>query len=153
MSIWELSWYRWCLKPRLGELSSRKRRAKVQVLSPLGAASIRGQRVEEEPAVEAKKYAAREIRWRYSFKKLRILVDDATDRPSKLTTKSWPLDYVVGMGKYALFIYLYVLGLHCFVWVFSSCRRQGLLFAAVHGLLTAVASLVVAVPGPRAQAQ
>lgn len=62
MSIWELSRYRWYLKPRLGEFSSRKRREKVQVLSPLGAASIRGQRDKEEPAVEAEKYTAREIR-------------------------------------------------------------------------------------------
>ena len=44
-----------------------------------------------------------------------------------------------------LFIYLFldVLGLRCFMWAFSSCDKQGLLFIAVHGLLIAVVSLVV----------
>ena len=42
-----------------------------------------------------------------------------------------------------LFIYfLAALGLRCCVRAFSSCREQGLLFIAVRGLLTAVASLV-----------
>ena len=41
-----------------------------------------------------------------------------------------------------LCIYLAALGLHCCVWVFSSCGEQGLLFVAVSGLLIAVASLV-----------
>ena len=43
-----------------------------------------------------------------------------------------------------LFIYLFLaaLGLHCCVRAFSSCGERGLLFDAVHGLLTAVASLV-----------
>ena len=45
-----------------------------------------------------------------------------------------------------LFIYLYLflaaLGLCCCARAFSSCGVQGLLFDAVHGLLTAVASLV-----------
>ena len=35
------------------------------------------------------------------------------------------------------------LGLPCHVWAFSSCSEQGLLFLVVHGLLIAVASLVV----------
>ena len=35
------------------------------------------------------------------------------------------------------------LGLHCCVQAFSSCGEQGLLFVAVHGLLIAVACLVV----------
>ena len=41
-----------------------------------------------------------------------------------------------------IFIYLFfaVLGLRCCVWAFSSCGEQGLLFVAVHGLLTAMAS-------------
>ena len=34
------------------------------------------------------------------------------------------------------------LGLHCCVWAFSSCSKQGLLFMAVCGLLIAVAALV-----------
>ena len=44
-----------------------------------------------------------------------------------------------------IFIYLFlaVLGLRCCAWAFSSCGEQGLLFSAVHGLLTAVASLAV----------
>ena len=42
------------------------------------------------------------------------------------------------------FIYLFLaaLGLRCYTQAFSSCGEQGLLFAAVHGLLIAVASLV-----------
>ena len=38
---------------------------------------------------------------------------------------------------------LAVLGLRCCAQAFSSCGEQGLLFVAVRGLLTAVASLVV----------
>ena len=38
--------------------------------------------------------------------------------------------------------FLAVLGLHCCSRAFSSCGEWGLLFVAVHGLLTAVASLV-----------
>ena len=43
-----------------------------------------------------------------------------------------------------IFIYLFLAApcLRCFAQVFSSCREQGLLIAAVHGLLNAVASLV-----------
>ena len=41
------------------------------------------------------------------------------------------------------FFFLAVLGLHCCVRAFSSCGELGLLFVAVRGLLTAVASLVV----------
>ena len=43
-----------------------------------------------------------------------------------------------------LFIYLFmaVLGLPCCAWAFSSCGEQGLLFIAVHRLLTTVASLI-----------
>ena len=39
-------------------------------------------------------------------------------------------------------LFVAALGLHCCVWVFSSCRGRGLLFVAVHRLLIAVASLV-----------
>ena len=42
-----------------------------------------------------------------------------------------------------LFFLLAVLCLCCCAWAFSSCRQQGLLFIAVHGLLIAVASLAV----------
>ena len=47
--------------------------------------------------------------------------------------------------KFYLFIYLFmdVLGLCCWVWGFSSCSGQGILFVAVRRLLTVVASLVV----------
>ena len=46
-----------------------------------------------------------------------------------------------------LFIYLFIyllaaLGLRCCAQAFSSCGEQGLLFAVVHGLLIAVASVV-----------
>ena len=43
-----------------------------------------------------------------------------------------------------LFTYLFILaalGLHCCARAFSSCSERGLLFDAVRGLLTAVASL------------
>ena len=43
------------------------------------------------------------------------------------------------------FIYLFLaaLGLRCCAQAFSSCGERGLLFVTVHGLLIAVASLVV----------
>ena len=43
------------------------------------------------------------------------------------------------------FIYLFLaaLGLRCCTWAFSSWGERGLLFVDVHGLLIAVASLVV----------
>ena len=48
------------------------------------------------------------------------------------------------LKKFIYFIYLFLaaLGLRCCTWAFPSCGEQGLLFVAVHGLLTAVASLV-----------
>ena len=42
-----------------------------------------------------------------------------------------------------IYLCLAVLGLRCCTRAFSSCGKQGLLFIAVHGLLIAVASLVV----------
>ena len=42
-----------------------------------------------------------------------------------------------------ILFFLAALGLRCCVRTFSSCRERGLLFFAVHGLLIAVASLVV----------
>ena len=39
------------------------------------------------------------------------------------------------------YLFLAVLGLRWFVWAFYSCGEQGLLFAVVHGCLTAVGSL------------
>ena len=39
-------------------------------------------------------------------------------------------------------LFLAALGLRCCAWAFSSCGEWGLLFIAVRGLLTAVASLV-----------
>ena len=47
--------------------------------------------------------------------------------------------------KFIYFIYLFLaaLGLRCCARAFSSCGEQGLLFVVVHGLLIAVASLVV----------
>ena len=53
--------------------------------------------------------------------------------------------YLVFFTKFIYLIYLLLatLGLRCCAWAFSSCGKQGLLFVAVCGLLTAVASLVV----------
>ena len=50
---------------------------------------------------------------------------------------------VLGVGAVYSFIYLFlaVLGLHCCVGLFSSCREWELLSVAVCGLLIAVASL------------
>ena len=41
------------------------------------------------------------------------------------------------------YLFLSALGLCCCAWAFSSCGQWGLLFVVVHGLLIAVASLVV----------
>ena len=38
--------------------------------------------------------------------------------------------------------FLVVLGLHCYLWAFSSCGKSGLLFIVVLGFLIVVASLV-----------
>ena len=46
-------------------------------------------------------------------------------------------------GFFFFFFFLAALGLCCRTRAFSSCGEQGLLFVAVHGLLIAVASLVV----------
>ena len=43
---------------------------------------------------------------------------------------------------YLFYLFLAALGLHCCTRAFSSCGERGLLFVAVCGLLTAVASLV-----------
>ena len=43
---------------------------------------------------------------------------------------------------YSIYLFLAALGLLCCVLAFSSCRKRGLLFVAVPGLLIAVASLV-----------
>ena len=52
--------------------------------------------------------------------------------------------FIIFLFKKILRIYLFLaaLGLHCCAWAFCSCSERGLLFVAVHGLLTAVASLV-----------
>ena len=42
-----------------------------------------------------------------------------------------------------MYLSLAVLGLYCWAWAFSRCCEQGLLPAAVCGLLTALASLAV----------
>ena len=42
-----------------------------------------------------------------------------------------------------LFIYFWLCWVFVAAWAFSSCGERGLLFVAVHGLLNAVASLVV----------
>ena len=69
-----------------------------------------------------------------------LLRADLTNYLTLLTTLRVFLIYLF---TYLLIIYLFlaVLGLHCQMWVFSSCGKQGLLFA-VHWLLIAVASLI-----------
>ena len=42
---------------------------------------------------------------------------------------------------FIIYLFLAVLGLHCCTQAFSSSGKRGLLFAVVHGLLIAVASL------------
>ena len=44
---------------------------------------------------------------------------------------------------FIIYLFLAVLGLHCYIWAFSSCGEWGLHFVVVCGLLTVVASLVV----------
>ena len=44
---------------------------------------------------------------------------------------------------YVIYLFLAVLGLRCCTRAFSSCGERGLLFAAVRGVLIAVASLGV----------
>ena len=59
----------------------------------------------------------------------------------------FPLKYVTGKCTSVLppvvISFLAALGPRWFVWAFSSCGEQGLLFAAVHELLAAVESLVM----------
>ena len=58
---------------------------------------------------------------------------------------SWNLFIFYFLFLKYLFIYLFmaVLGLRCCAWAFSSCGERALFFVVVHGLLIAVASLVV----------
>ena len=48
--------------------------------------------------------------------------------------------YIVLFFPFLVYLFLAVLGLRCCTWGFSNCGEQGLLFVAVCGLLTAVAS-------------
>ena len=57
--------------------------------------------------------------------------------------KSWSNNTHIRQNRLYLFSFLAVLGLRCCTQAFSSCGEWGLLFVAVHGLLTVVASLVV----------
>ena len=56
-------------------------------------------------------------------------------------------DVTAGQNRHFMFLFLFlfflaVLGLRCCAQAFSSCGEWGLLFVAVHGFLTAVASPV-----------
>ena len=71
--------------------------------------------------------------------------------PLTATVLSWPsliintslfLGYFFFFSKF-IYLFLAVLGLPCCARAFSSCSERGLLFVVVHGLLMAVASLVV----------
>ena len=46
------------------------------------------------------------------------------------------------LKKKTIYLFLPVLGLHCYTWAFFSCGKQGLFFVVVCRLLTVVASLV-----------
>ena len=51
-------------------------------------------------------------------------------------------DFFLFLKNKFMYLILAVLGLRCCAWAFSSCSEWGLLFIAVRGLLTVVASLV-----------
>ena len=59
--------------------------------------------------------------------------------------KIFVICFLSSLSSFLLFIclLLFVLGLHYCERVFSSCSKQGLLFAVVHGLLIVVVSFVV----------
>ena len=54
----------------------------------------------------------------------------------------WKYPFPCPLGFFC-FLFLAVLGLRCCTRAFSSCSEWGLLFTVVHGLLIAMASLVV----------
>ena len=56
--------------------------------------------------------------------------------------RSIPTNFILFYFIYLFIIFLAALGLRCYAQAFSSCSEWGLLFVAVRGLLTAVASLV-----------
>ena len=59
------------------------------------------------------------------------------------STLSAPILFSVYSAFFFFFnLFLAALGLRCCTWAFSICGEWGLLFIAVRGLLTAVASLV-----------
>ena len=54
-----------------------------------------------------------------------------------------PLFFLFFKLIYFVYLFLAALGLSCFVWAFSSCSKQELLFIAVRGLLIVLTSFVV----------
>ena len=70
--------------------------------------------------------------------------DEGTDRSRMPSTvlKQSTASVIIWFFLNFTYLFLAMLHLHCFVWAFSSCGNQGLLFLAVHGLLIVVASLV-----------
>ena len=48
---------------------------------------------------------------------------------------------MIKLYLFIYFLFLAAFGLRCCAQAFSNCGERGLLFVAVHGLLTAVASL------------
>ena len=54
--------------------------------------------------------------------------------------KRYPLNH--SLKKNFFYLFLATLGLHCYTQAFSNCGVRGLLFIAMHGLFTAVASFV-----------
>ena len=84
-----------------------------------------------------------ETEWRSRNEHPALLLSQTWKRLIK--TIKWQLSF---HDFFKIFIYLFiyllaVLGLRCCARAFSSCSEWGLLFDAVHRLLTAVASLVV----------
>ena len=71
-----------------------------------------------------------------------LLQYDMDNFNNPITTKEIKLLIFLKLINLFIYLFLAALGLCCCARVFSSCGEQGLLFLVVHGLLTAVASLV-----------
>ena len=73
-----------------------------------------------------------------------LIEEEVGDSFAQLEQSHWNSDSAPHQAlAFKTFIYLFNFGydLLCFVWALSSCSKWELLFLAVHGLFTAVASL------------
>ena len=59
-----------------------------------------------------------------------------------LQARRGPAAFIHSVSQSVIYLFMAALGLCCCVQAFSSFSKRGLLFVAVRGLLTAVASLV-----------